>query len=571
MKTHHTRNEDLKLHEQTANDDPAREMTRGPMVAGPYDLGQPAGALEDVVRETGSSDLQRRMPYNLRSSGTHLNGPVQQPNFDYRGQKPAQPAFGPSAFEHTLEQPFAPQQTQFPGDQIGQDQFGSFSPMWNSFFNMNPAANTLPFMPPPFFFPSPVSQGPGGVFDGLPPSPFDPSAMCGFDGNLQNGPPGPKAGPRSRPRSGSPEAPKPTEQYLTQASLPPKQLPAPQPLLVILDLNGTLICRKSRKYPPVFTKRPGLAPFLKTLLKQYKVMIWSSSQPHTVKAVCEMLFPKEKRGELVGEWARNTLGLSKSQYSAKTQVYKKLDTVWVNPAVQATYPGVAKRSSGGKKKKKKQQQQESMAPAGLRWDQTNTILIDDSKLKAVSEPWNIIEIPEFTNAPDVDESHIFPDVLNRLNVLARYDDVSKVLRQSSEDPGSFPTLPDEIDTSIQPDAHPEQQPQPKPLTKKEMTRAGKGRTDQRELARQQARENKVHAKVAAKRKKGKKRRVAREKAAGAGADPTAPAPVASAEAATQEQPGQPQPSTRSSPSSASSQSENFLLDRLEESLNVQRD
>jgi hypothetical protein len=69
---------------------------------------------------------------------------------------------------------------------------------------------------------------------------------------------------------------------------------------------------------------------------------------------------------------------------------------------------------------------------GQCWDQTNTILIDDSKLKALSEPFNIFEIPEFTNDPNIDESNLFNQVLAKLDILSRYDDVSKVLRQWNE-------------------------------------------------------------------------------------------------------------------------------------------
>ncbi|KAL6231548.1 hypothetical protein BDW75DRAFT_42173 [Aspergillus navahoensis] len=205
--------------------------------------------------------------------------------------------------------------------------------------------------------------------------------------------------------------PSATKKYLDQASLPPRKSSSPQPLLVILDLNGTLIYRKTRKFPPSFSRRVGLDDFLKVLVEKYKVMIWSSSQPPTVAAVCEKLFSESNRKKLVAEWGRDKLGLSKSEYNTKVQVYKTLETVWSSKQIQASHPG---RVNKGKKK-------------GPRWDQTNTVLIDDSRLKAVSEPFNLIEIPEFTNNPDVDESTIFPKVLQRLEILAKCDDVSKML------------------------------------------------------------------------------------------------------------------------------------------------
>ncbi|CBF70991.1 hypothetical protein AN6562.2 [Aspergillus nidulans FGSC A4] len=214
-----------------------------------------------------------------------------------------------------------------------------------------------------------------------------------------------------RRASKAPRPPSATKKYLDQASLPPRESSSPQPLLVILDLNGTLIYRKTRKFPPSFSRRVGLDDFLKVLVEKYKVMIWSSSQPPTVAAVCEQLFSESHRKKLVAEWGRDKLGLSKSEYNTKVQVYKTLETVWSSKQIQASHPG---RVNKGKKK-------------GPRWDQSNTVLIDDSRLKAVSEPYNLIEIPEFTNNPNVDESAIFPKVLQRLEILAMCDDVSKML------------------------------------------------------------------------------------------------------------------------------------------------
>ncbi|KAL3457810.1 NLI interacting factor-like phosphatase-domain-containing protein [Aspergillus heterothallicus] len=215
----------------------------------------------------------------------------------------------------------------------------------------------------------------------------------------------------------SPRPPSATEKYLYQSSLMPISVSTPRPLLVILDLNGTLIFRKTRKYPPSFSRRVGLDEFLATLVEKYKVMIWSSSQPQTVDAVCQRLFPEPKRTELVAEWGRDKLGLSEFQYKNKTQVYKTLDTVWSSNEVQASYPQFNAPPEAS-----------SNASASACWDQTNTILIDDSKLKAVSEPYNLIEIPEFTNAQGVDETFIFPKVLQLLEILAKCDDVSKMLR-----------------------------------------------------------------------------------------------------------------------------------------------
>ena len=246
-----------------------------------------------------------------------------------------------------------------------------------------------------------------------------------------NAPNEPGTARSSRPLQ-PPKIPAASAEYLAQASVEPRKLPSPQPLLVILDLNGTLIYRKHRRFPPQFAKRAGLDEFLKTLIDNYTVMIWSSSQPLTVGAVCEKLFPTNQRKAVIAEWARDKFGLSKSQYKEKIQVYKRLQIVWADEGIQSTFPGHWRT---GKKKKRPTPKSQGPnccePPKPSKWDQSNTILIDDSKLKALSEPYNILEIPEFTDSPDMDESQVFPQVLRKLKTLARHDDVSKVLRRWS--------------------------------------------------------------------------------------------------------------------------------------------
>lgn len=235
-------------------------------------------------------------------------------------------------------------------------------------------------------------------------------------------------------------APVPTREYLDQALQQPKKLSAPQPLLVILDLNGTLLYRKSRKFPPQFVKRPGLDHFLKQLLSNYTVMIWSSSQPATVDAICGRIFRGIDRKRLVAEWARDKLGLTSDQYKEKVQVYKRLEEVWEDESIQATYPK-SKRKLGrrmykiliqgekpGSEDSETSDASTAVPPSNLRWDQTNTVLIDDSRLKAASQPYNILEVPEFTNDPNVDETNVLKTVLKRLKTLARVDDVSRMIR-----------------------------------------------------------------------------------------------------------------------------------------------
>lgn len=349
---------------------------------------------------------------NAESGGQSSNG--YDVNMDMNaGPSDMMDAFtGPSAMNQPFMPPFMPipPASMF---QSGLDAFGMFNSMN---MNINPGG-VMSFMPP---LPPPPFENPNFANTAMAPM-FNPTVplFAPFEGmNKMPEPAGGSFGsgmPSRRPKS--PEkliAPAATDKYIAQAALPPQERSFPQPLLVILDLNGTLIHRKSRGFPPKFTRRAGLYYFIDTLMSKFKVMIWSSSQPRTVHAICQKLFQDRQRRELVAEWGRDKFDLTRSQYKSKIQVYKMLETVWADKTIQATYPNQSKR-----------------------WDQTNTILIDDSKLKALSEPFNILEIPEFINT-DVQgmyETVIFPKVLNRLETLSKHDDVSKVVRQwTSENP-----------------------------------------------------------------------------------------------------------------------------------------
>lgn len=289
---------------------------------------------------------------------------------------------------------------------------------------MNPAGGSaapagLPFIPPPH-----PTGNPNFAMPAMP-AMFNPTIPMFSPFNTNPNLDTPRHTPRHRnhdasPRVVEPNAPEATARYLTQASQPPIPTSSTQsqPLLIILDLNGTLIHRRNRKFPPKFTRRSLLDSFLATLLLKHKVMVWSSSQPKTVKAICQQLFSPMQRKALLAEWGRDKLNLTSEQYKNKVQVYKTLDTVWGDQAVQARYP---RSASAG-------------ANAKTRWDQSNTVLLDDSKLKAVSEPFNIIELPEYEGFETAgqDGDTIFPRVLSRLEMLSRHDDVSKVLHAWSQ-------------------------------------------------------------------------------------------------------------------------------------------
>ncbi|PWY71570.1 HAD-like protein [Aspergillus sclerotioniger CBS 115572] len=390
-----------------------------------------------------------------------------------------------------------------------------------------------------------------------------------------------------QPRSKSPEVtvqlkrPMPTKAYLDQSSQPPKRNSWSQPLLIILDLNGTLVHRKDRSLPPRIRKRAGLEDFIKTLMQKYKVMVWSSARPPTVDGVCRQLFLNKSRTRLVAEWSRDHFNLPKKQYNAKIQVYKTLGTVWADEGIQASYPGL----------------RDLKAPVPdtfekARWDQTNTILIDDTIFKASSEPHNLLEIPTFDESAGPEDATTLAKVLRVLEELAKHDDVSQALHHWQ------PPIPNGgsiLDLDIE---HDDGRPHGPP-TLAEVTEARKQRRKARKREKaaenRRARQNKkLEERYAAKVKEPPTTMptaIISAESATAGADTTPvhpsssssppPSPASSISFPDSTAGGATIPtaqgkanaathvsdSTNRSPSPApSTQSENFLLDRLEESL-----
>jgi hypothetical protein len=120
----------------------------------------------------------------------------------------------------------------------------------------------------------------------------------------------------------------------------------------------------------------------------------------------EAIIPLELRQRVVAVWGRDKFDLSKADFDARVQCYKRLTTVWQDPHVAVTHPDFI---------------------MGGRWDQTNTVLVDDSVEKGRSEPFNLIEIPEyFGNENEVGE--ILPQVHDYLNHLSMHSNVSACLR-----------------------------------------------------------------------------------------------------------------------------------------------
>ena len=204
-------------------------------------------------------------------------------------------------------------------------------------------------------------------------------------------------------------APIPSPMYLILACASAQPLPQPQRLLLVLDLNGTLLWRP--KASTDYTPRLSLNNFLEYALENHSLLIWSSAKPYNVKGMCRRLFTPGQRQKLLGEWARDTLGLTSAQYKTRVQVYKRLDRIWESQNLQYSHPDFNK---------------------GGRWGQHNTLLIDDSVLKASAQPFNHIEISEFVLGRD--ESDVLGQVVGYLEEVRRWSNASKLSFQSSFNP-----------------------------------------------------------------------------------------------------------------------------------------
>jgi hypothetical protein len=209
-----------------------------------------------------------------------------------------------------------------------------------------------------------------------------------------------------RPSKASGGVPNPTTAYLATSHKVPQLLPEPQHLLVVIDLNGTLLHRPNKKNPTKFQLRPNTTKFLKYCIDTFTVVIWSSARPENVLNMCQTILPKDLLEKVTAIWGRDKFGLTSEEYLLRVQCYKRLTKLWNDPQIALSHP---EYQSGG------------------RWGQINTVLMDDSQEKARSEPFNLIQVPEFVGN-DKETGEILPQVHDHLNHLSMHSNVSACLR-----------------------------------------------------------------------------------------------------------------------------------------------
>ncbi|KAI9686122.1 MAG: hypothetical protein M1820_010681 [Bogoriella megaspora] len=198
-----------------------------------------------------------------------------------------------------------------------------------------------------------------------------------------------------------PKPPIPSIGYLATARIPAQRTDSAQRLLIIIDLNGTLLYRpKWHKSKHYYIPRSGITEFFDYLFANHAVMVWSSAQPDNVHMMCSRLFTPQQHSQLLALWSRKTLGLTNAQYHDKVQVYKRLTKVWNDPII---------------------------CPEG-RWDQKNTVLIDDSVEKSKGEPYNAIVIPEFKGeGTEGEEFGVLNQVMVYLEEVRGWNNVSSFM------------------------------------------------------------------------------------------------------------------------------------------------
>ncbi|KAK5077741.1 hypothetical protein LTR70_009476 [Exophiala xenobiotica] len=222
-----------------------------------------------------------------------------------------------------------------------------------------------------------------------------------------------------RSRTKSPQAPETTAAYRSEAQKEPVKLSEPRRLLVVLDLNGTLLYRSRPASSRQVHMRLGVTPLLDYLFNNHVVMVYTSAMPDSATHMVNQFLHPKYRNQLAAIWARDKLDLTKEQFTSKVQVYKKLDKVWKDEAIQKT------------------------AGTGNRWDQSNTVLVDDSKQKAVAQPHNLVQVTEYTAKDDPakaqdkgkrDQHHriqqyIMQQLEMKFEVLKHQEDVSRLIRK----------------------------------------------------------------------------------------------------------------------------------------------
>ncbi|KPI37690.1 putative FCP1 homology domain-containing protein [Cyphellophora attinorum] len=150
--------------------------------------------------------------------------------------------------------------------------------------------------------------------------------------------PTPRRGPTPINEAIAPvKIPEPSQTYLHTAALPSQQLLQPQKLLVLLDLNGTLVYRTGYMRREV-VKRPGVDRLVQYLFANHHVMLFTSATLKSAERMAKTLLTPEQYSQLITIRSREDLDLTHEQFINKVQVYKDLNVIWKDKAIVQAAP-----------------------------------------------------------------------------------------------------------------------------------------------------------------------------------------------------------------------------------------
>ncbi|CAG8467019.1 11262_t:CDS:1 [Diversispora eburnea] len=198
-----------------------------------------------------------------------------------------------------------------------------------------------------------------------------------------------------------------TPEYMRIASQPSSKSSNPSPKLIVLDLNGTLLHRKKRKKGKYrVDPRPFINEFLEYLFNvdTFSIMIWSSARPENVDRMVREIFGNY-RERLMAIWGRDKFGLSEEEFFTNFKPIKNLEIVWkeFNEKNGSNFDGRKKE-----------------------FNQTNTILIDDSPYKAQLQPFNAIHLSEFERN---EEDRELLKIIEYLKLIKYQSNVSTFIKE----------------------------------------------------------------------------------------------------------------------------------------------
>jgi NLI interacting factor-like phosphatase len=184
-------------------------------------------------------------------------------------------------------------------------------------------------------------------------------------------------------------------------------------------------------------KRPGIDALFEYLFTNHVIMVCTSVTGKNANFMVNKLLTAEQRKKLVTIRPRHTFGLTPAQYASKVQIYKNLEDIWNDPIVDNAVP--------------------HGQPA---WSMANTVLIDDSVLKAKAQPHSLIQVPEFEwemttgkgslqKVVKVREEQILKSVQEKLELLKQQANVTSLIRLWHEGEKVAPDVDEKVDQGRQ--------------------------------------------------------------------------------------------------------------------------